>query len=162
MGNRSLLRDDIDIVRDDVEYFVELGDCFREASALNIRKRMLCKKVYIARVQALSCIKIKFTSVPLSTPAGNVGNAPFFFAPVSWSMTRRSRAMHGFVQDAAARSGATYVNLFHERDDDPFVIDKSLNARDGLHPSDAGYQVWLRELMAQSDLSQRLRTAGAS
>ena len=98
-------------------------------------------------------------SLVILMPAGNVGNAPFFFAPVSWAMTRRSRAMHGFVQDAAARTGATYVNLFHERDDDPFVIDKTLNARDGLHPSDAGYQVWLRELMAQSDLSQRLQIA---
>ena len=92
-------------------------------------------------------------------PAGNVGNAPFFFAPLSWSMTRRSRVLHGFVQDAAARTGAVYVKLFHERADDPFVIDKSLNARDGLHPSDAGYQVWLRELMAQADLSQRLSRA---
>ena len=100
-------------------------------------------------------------SLVILMPAGNVGNAPFFFAPVSWAMTRRSRVMHGFVQDAAARTGATYVNLFHERADDPFVIDKSLNARDGLHPSDAGYQVWLRELMAQTDLSQRLsRAAG--
>ena len=98
-------------------------------------------------------------SLVILMPAGNVGNAPFFFAPVSWSMTSRSRAMHGLVRDAAAHSGATYVNLFHERADDPFVIDPSLNARDGLHPSDAGYRVWLRELMAQTDLSQRLSRA---
>lgn len=98
-------------------------------------------------------------SLVILMPAGNVGNAPFFFAPLSWTMTRRSRAMHGFVQDAAARTGATYVNLFHERDNDPFVIDKRLNARDGLHPSDAGYEVWLRELMAQSDLPRRLSVA---
>ena len=40
-------------------------------------------------------------------PAGNVGNAPFFFVPLSWWMTQRSRALHGLVQDSAARTGAT-------------------------------------------------------
>lgn len=92
-------------------------------------------------------------------PAGNVGNAPFFFAPVSWLMTRRSRSLHRFVKDASARTGAAWVNLFHERAADPFVIDKALNASDGLHPSDAGYQVRLRELLAQSDLAERLGAA---
>ena len=83
-------------------------------------------------------------------PAGNVGNAPFFFAPVSWWMTQRSRAMHRFVQQAAARTGAVYVNLFHERDNDPFVSNPALNASDGLHPSDAGYAVWFEQLQAQA------------
>ena len=84
-------------------------------------------------------------NVVILMPAGNAGNAAFFFAPVSWWMTQRSRALHGFVHDAAARTGATYVNLFHERSDDPFVIDPALNASDGLHPSDAGYEVWLHD-----------------
>ena len=83
-------------------------------------------------------------------PAGNVGNAPFFYPPVSWWMTQRSRALHGAVQDAAARTGAIYVNLFYERDDDPFVIDRSLNAKDGLHPSDAGYRLWWQALKAHA------------
>lgn len=83
-------------------------------------------------------------------PAGNVGNAPFFFAPVSWWMTQRSRAMHGFVRQAAARTGALYVNLFHERADDPFVSNPALNASDGLHPSDAGYRVWFEQLQGQA------------
>jgi lysophospholipase L1-like esterase len=112
-------------------------------------------------IDRVADLALQRASLVILMPAGNVGNAPFFFAPVSWSLTRRSRAMHGFVKDAAARTGATYVNLFHERADDPFVVDKSLNASDGLHPSDAGYEVWLRALMAQSDLSQRLsRAAG--
>jgi lysophospholipase L1-like esterase len=95
----------------------------------------------------------------LLMPSGNVGNAPFFFPPVSWLMTHRSRALHRFVEDAAARTGAVYVNLFHERAVDPFVIDKALNASDGLHPSDAGYAVWLRALLTQSDLAHRLNRA---
>ena len=95
-------------------------------------------------------------------PAGNVGNAPFFFAPVSWLMTQRSRELHRYVQDSAARTGAAYVNLFHESRDDPFVKDPSLNAIDGLHPSDAGYRVWFGELMAQARLDARLAPARAT
>jgi lysophospholipase L1-like esterase len=92
-------------------------------------------------------------------PAGNVGNAPFFFPPVSWLMTWRSRHLHGYVRDAAARHGAVYVNLFHERADDPFVRRPDLNARDGLHPSDAGYRAWYDELKSQADLDRRLAAA---
>ena len=89
----------------------------------------------------------------LLMPAGNVGNAPFFFVPASWWMTRRSRALHTWVREAAARHGAVYINLFKEPEDDPFVLEPGLHARDGLHPSDAGYAVWLQELMAQSNLA---------
>lgn len=92
-------------------------------------------------------------------PAGNVGNAPFFVAPVSWLMTWRSRRLQAFASDAASRHGAVVVNLFRESSDDPFVQRPALNATDGLHPSDAGYRVWFGELMAQADLPRRLSAA---
>lgn len=92
-------------------------------------------------------------------PAGNVGNAPFFFAPVTWSMTWRSRRLHAFVSGAASRHGAVVVDLFRESADDPFVQRPELNATDGLHPNDAGYRVWFGELMAQAALPQRLSAA---
>ncbi|HEY6133907.1 MAG TPA: GDSL-type esterase/lipase family protein [Rubrivivax sp.] len=95
----------------------------------------------------------------LLMPCGNVGNAPFFFAPVSWWMTRRSRALHMLVAASARRSGATYINLFRERAADPFVADPGLNARDGLHPSDAGYRNWWQELKHQSGLDRELAPA---
>ena len=95
----------------------------------------------------------------LLMPAGNVGNAPFFFAPARGWMTRRSREMHAVVREAAERHGAVYVKLFEERDADPFVRDPSLHARDGLHPSDAGYAVWWQVLMAQSNLATVLSAA---
>lgn len=85
-------------------------------------------------------------------PAGNVGNAPFFFPPISWWMTQRARQMHQFVDGSAKRHGAVYVNLFHERADDPLAQKPELNARDGLHPSDAGYVVWFEELSRQTKL----------
>lgn len=93
-------------------------------------------------------------------PAGNVGNAPFFFPPVSWLMTSRARTLHGHVQQAAARHGAVYVSLFKEKANDPFAQrPKELNAADGLHPSDAGYRVWFDELMAQAQLGPVLASA---
>jgi lysophospholipase L1-like esterase len=83
-------------------------------------------------------------------PAGNVGNAPFFFPPWSWWMTSRSRLLHGVVREAAQTQGATYVNLYKDRADDPFAQrPHQLHAADGLHPSDAGYAQWLQELNAQ-------------
>lgn len=92
-------------------------------------------------------------------PAGNVGNAPFFFPPLSWWMSSRSRQLHALVREAASREGAVYVSLFKERQDDPFARHKELNARDGLHPSDAGYRLWFEQLTAQSPLAQRFQPA---
>jgi lysophospholipase L1-like esterase len=94
-------------------------------------------------------------------PAGNVGNSPFFFPPLSWLMTQRSRELHSYVQQSAARTGAVYVDLFEDRGDDPFVKNPGLNAVDGLHPSDAGYRVWFNELMEQAELDARLAPARA-
>ena len=92
-------------------------------------------------------------------PAGNVGNAPFFFEPVSWWMTRRSRQLHALVRAAAARHAALYVNLFRERADDPFAHQRALHAVDGLHPSDAGYRLWFDALTTQADLPRLLAAA---
>ena len=89
-------------------------------------------------------------------PAGNVGNAPFFLPPVSSLMTSRSRALHDLVRAAALFHEAAYVNLFLERETDPFVANPHLTAADGLHPSDAGYLVWYGQLLAQTELSIRL------
>ncbi|MEO7337760.1 MAG: GDSL-type esterase/lipase family protein [Caldimonas sp.] len=90
-------------------------------------------------------------------PAGNVGNAPFFFWPWSALATRRARALQATARAVAAARGATFVSLFKEHRDDPFAREPDrLNASDGLHPSDAGYRLWLTELNAQSDLDSRL------
>lgn len=92
-------------------------------------------------------------------PSGNVGSAPFFFPPWSWWMTARSKNLHRMVREAAASHGALYVNLFKEKADDPFAQrPEELNAKDGLHPSDAGYRLWYEELKKQADLSKRLAT----
>jgi lysophospholipase L1-like esterase len=89
-------------------------------------------------------------------PPGNVGNAPFFFAPVSWWMDRRSQALHAAVRDAAGATGARYVGLYKDRQSDPFAQrPQELHASDGLHPSDAGYRLWVEELQRQGGLGPR-------
>ncbi len=90
-------------------------------------------------------------------PSGNVGNAPFFFPPLSWLMTKRSKVLHRLVRQAAADNGALYVSLYKDKADDPFAQQPDeLNARDGLHPSDAGYRLWYHELNMQAALARRL------
>jgi lysophospholipase L1-like esterase len=90
-------------------------------------------------------------------PSGNVGSAPFFYPPLSWLMTARSKQLHALVREAAASQGALYVNLFKEKSEDPFALrPDELNAKDGLHPSDASYRLWYDELNAQADFSKRL------
>jgi lysophospholipase L1-like esterase len=95
----------------------------------------------------------------LVQPAGNVGNAPFFWPPVSSLMGRRSREFHAMVQAVAQQHGVRYVSLYKDKSQDPFVQRSDLHASDGLHPNDAGYAVWRDELLAQSDLTQRLAAA---
>ena len=92
-------------------------------------------------------------------PVGNVGNAPFFFPPVSWLMSARAERLHGFIQAAVQRHGTVYIDLFEPSERDPFVQQPGLHARDGLHPSDAGYQGGFKKLMAQGDLASWLAPA---
>lgn len=120
----------------------------------------------VARMRALDAVRTDIDRVAsmasaraayvVLMPAGNVGNARFFVPPVSWLMTSRSRALHDLVRAAAARYQIAYVNLFLEHETDPFVVDPDLSAADGLHPSDAGYLLWYRELLTQTDLGNRL------
>jgi lysophospholipase L1-like esterase len=92
-------------------------------------------------------------------PAGNVGNAPFFLPPLSWEMTRRARLLHATVRELARQPGVIHIDLFHERDADPFVRQPEMLARDGLHPSDAGYQAWYQTLMSNPQVAALLAAA---
>ena len=61
------------------------------------------------------------------------------------------------IRQAAADHGALYVSLYKDKADDPFAQrPDELNARDGLHPSDAGYRLWYDALNSQAGLASRL------
>ena len=109
----------------------------------------------IARVMQLAAARAPLVVI---LPPGNVGNAPFFMPPLSWLMARRSRALHALVRQSAADHGAIYVNLYKDKADDPFAQrPDELNARDGLHPSDAGYVLWYEALNTQAALASRIK-----
>lgn len=108
----------------------------------------------IARVAELAAQR---AAVVVFVPPGNVGNAPAISVPWTWVMRERSQTLHALVRAAAARHGAAYVNLYRERDEDPFVTHaERLNASDGFHPSDAGYALWRDAIERQSQLGARL------
>lgn len=87
-------------------------------------------------------------------PPGNVGHAPFFLPPVSWLMGEGSQRLHAMVQEVAAAHKVRYVRLLKPKASDPFVAQSgTLHAADGLHPSSAGYQQWLDELVQQGGLA---------
>jgi lysophospholipase L1-like esterase len=72
-------------------------------------------------------------------------------------MSARARTLHDIVREAAARRGAIYVNLYRERENDPFARDPArMYARDGLHPSSDGYAQWTDELLRQAPLDSAL------
>lgn len=110
-----------------------------------------------AGVQQVAQLARERSATVVLMPSGNVGNAPFFFAPMTWWMTRRSQQLHAIVREAAQASGARYVNLYQPRATDPFAQrPRELHAPDGLHPSDAGYRLWFTELQSQAALAQAL------
>lgn len=68
-------------------------------------------------------------------------------------MTSRARKARDIAREAAERHGATFVNLFHERDVEPFLADpKRFYASDYLHPSDDGYALWFQALREQASI----------
>lgn len=94
---------------------------------------------------------------------GNVGIAPAFFPPVSWLYTERTRKARSLFMSEAKNKGVEYVDLFRERDQDPFLRDPAkYYASDGLHPGNEGYGVWYGELMRQTSISSLLWKAGRS
>ena len=108
----------------------------------------------IAKAVELACGQARQVMI---MPPGNLGNAPFFFAPLTWMMTQRTKSLHRLVRHAAVAGGAVYVNLYYEKADDPFAQrPDEFIAADGLHPNDAGYRMWYDALNSQAALASRL------
>ncbi len=80
--------------------------------------------------------------------AGNVGLAPVFKWPASALYTARARSVRAlYLEEVAKHPSARYVDLFNEREDEPFNKDiDRYYARDHFHPSGAGYGIWFGKL----------------
>ena len=76
--------------------------------------------------------------------SGNVGGAQAFSGTESAELEALTRTYRERVTALAARTpNFTYVDLFDEPEDDPFVAQpERYTSMDGLHPSNDGYELW--------------------
>ena len=84
---------------------------------------------------------------------GNVGLAPAFFWPLDRIYTARTRVVRSLFMKLSDAAGVTYIDLFRDRSDDPFLVEPHRSyAADFLHPASVGYGYWYRELKRQANL----------
>src|ERR1700730_15477470 len=63
----------IHVIRCDIENLVKLPHRVGEPTKTEIRKRVLAEQEGVARVQPLGFVKVGFAPVPLTSPAGDIG-----------------------------------------------------------------------------------------
>jgi lysophospholipase L1-like esterase len=81
-------------------------------------------------------------------PGQNFSVAPFFLRPLKPIITWHARRIHAVVQRVTAELGVTFVDLFRDPSEDPFVKEpQRYYCADGLHPSGEGYGLWFSALM---------------
>lgn len=116
--------------------------------------RLTGEAALLGHIEQAVALASRHADTVVVMPCGDVGHAPFFFAPWSWLMSSLSKRLHAQVADVAGRTGSRYVRLLKPRETDPFALDPvNMNAADGLHPSDLGYRQWYAELQAQGGLA---------
>ncbi len=76
-------------------------------------------------------------------PGHNFSVAPFFLRILSPIVTRHAMRLHAVVKRVTAEQGVTFVDLFRDPSEDPFVKEPHrYYCADGLHPSGEGYGLW--------------------
>lgn len=95
--------------------------------------------------------------------SGDLGAAPALPWPLSRLFSRRSHIVRDVFSRTAAQSKARYVDLFVDAQaDNPFLAEPDrYHARDGLHPSSAGYGAWYETLREQLPLTDWLGRAAS-
>jgi len=87
-------------------------------------------------------------------PGQNFSVAPFFLRGLSHIVTRHAVRLHAVVERVTAELGVTFVDLFRDPSEDPFVKEpKRYYCADGLHPSGEGYGIWFTALMGAVPLT---------
>lgn len=92
-------------------------------------------------------------------PGQNFAVAPFFLRGISRIVTWHAVRLHAVVKRVTAELGVTFVDLFRDPSEDPFVKEpKRYYCADGLHPSGEGYGLWFATLMGTVPLKTFLDT----
>lgn len=105
------------------------------------------QKVRSELVRALDHAEELGSAVVVIT-SGNIGLSPVFKAPISALLSERTRAVRSiFQEEIAKRQHVAYVDLYKNREDEPFNRDiPRYYASDLFHPSGDGYGLWYQEL----------------
>jgi len=78
---------------------------------------------------------------------GNVADALLFPRPIAFLWEHKTLVVRRIFMQAAEESDVTYVDLFREKEDDPFFLEPyRYLAKDLFHPSSEGYGLWYEEL----------------
>lgn len=81
-------------------------------------------------------------------PGQNFSVAPFFLRGLSKIIMRHAIRVHAIVKRVTQELGVTFVDLFTDPSEDPFVKEPHrYYCPDGLHPSGDGYGIWFKALM---------------
>lgn len=80
--------------------------------------------------------------------SGDVGRAPVFYWPLSSIYSIRTHTVRDiFIEEASKFPNVSYVDLYIDRENDPFEKDKSkYYSSDLFHVTDDGYGVWYSQL----------------
>jgi lysophospholipase L1-like esterase len=90
-------------------------------------------------------------------PGQNFSVAPFFLRVLSSIVTRHAMRLHAVVKRVTAEQGVTFVDLFRDPSEDPFVKEPHrYYCADGLHPSGEGYELWFTALLGAVPLKMLL------
>jgi lysophospholipase L1-like esterase len=94
-------------------------------------------------------------------PGQNFSIAPFFLRGISHIVMRHAVRLHAVVKRVTAELGVTFVDLFRDPSEDPFVKEpKRYYCPDGLHPNGEGYGLWFMTLMGSVPLKNFLGIDG--
>ncbi|HPF95478.1 MAG: SGNH/GDSL hydrolase family protein [Candidatus Magasanikbacteria bacterium] len=78
---------------------------------------------------------------------GNVGTAPLLPYLSRWYFEKRTREIRDISIEVTKQFHVDYVDLFHEKDEDPFAQEpKKYYAKDLFHPSNDGYAFWYEQI----------------
>ncbi|WP_439101278.1 SGNH/GDSL hydrolase family protein [Congregibacter sp.] len=97
----------------------------------------------------------------LLVSVGDLGEARAAPWPLSLLLSYRSRLVRDVFADAARRRNVEFLDLLAlSEEGNPFEDNSErYYARDGLHPSSAGYAVWYENLLSAVPLAQWLESA---
>lgn len=110
----------------------------------------------MTRLHRLSQVAPEFEALIESLPkhqrlivlsCGNLGGAGIFPRLIGSLYEYISRTYHVKLREITTKHGGIYVDLFDERDSDPFVREPEVYlAPDYFHPSSRGYEYWFTKV----------------